>query len=134
MTRSLSRKLTLKAEVREESHVLGSLLALGQLGENEEALVALAFAKTHTLQARSQTVKIALGHTAPPHDPVGPNVLVEEVDNREDDAYSEDPFLDCERHHLSQLDIRRPFVEEEQVDSCKGVDTVDCYRYEEREP
>jgi hypothetical protein len=71
----------LKAEVREKRHVLGSLLTLGQLGEDKEALVSFPFAKPDALQARSQAVEITLGHTASSHDPVSTNMLVTEVDD-----------------------------------------------------
>ena len=67
--------LTLEAEIREERDVLGALLRLGQLGEDQEAPPALAAAPPDTLHADGQVVEVALGDVPPPPDPQASDVL-----------------------------------------------------------
>ena len=92
--------LTLEAEVREERHVLGALLRLSQLGEDQETPPALAATPSNTLHTDSEVVEVALGNIASLPDPQAADVLQDQVDERGNDADGEDPFGDVERDDL----------------------------------
>jgi hypothetical protein len=47
-----------------------------------------------------------------------------EIDDRQDDADGEDPFRDIEADQLRRRNLGGPFVEDEQVDRRKRIDTV----------
>ncbi len=126
--------LTLKTEKSKQGNVLGALLALGELGKDEEAPPAAAFAHAGALQTGSETVEEALGHGAATHDDDGTEVLVAEVDEGEDDADGKDPFRDVEGDELGGLDLRGPLVEGQQLVGREHVDGVDSQRDEEGEP
>ena len=124
-------KRTLKAEIGKQGNIFGALLALGQLGEDEEASPAMA-AQPHALEAHSQVVKVGLGNIAALHDTHSPKVLKSQVDERGDDADGEDPFRDIEANGGGNL--RRPAVKGQELNGCEGIDTVDGDRQYQREP
>lgn len=118
---------SLKAEVGEESNVLGSLLTFGQFRENQKAPPPFAAsAYPDTLQANRQVVEKRFRHTSSPNDHVCSKVFVCQVDEGEDDTDREDPFGDIERNR--RLDFRGPCVEGEQLDGSEGIDSVDSNR------
>lgn len=119
----MSSSLTLKTEVRKQSHVLGALLALCKLGKHQEPLPALALPHPHALEPDGQAVEIALGDAAPLHDPAGADVLIAQVDKRGDDGGREDPLQDVV---VVRLHRRRPPIKGQQVDGGEYVDAVQC--------
>lgn len=121
--RDILWRLTLEAEVGEEGNILSALLALGQLGKDQEAPPSLPLAGSDALQSHRQAVQVGLGHAAPPHDLMRAYVLEGEVDEGQDDAGGEDPFGDVDRDGGG--DLGRPLVEDQQVDGGKGIDAVD---------
>ena len=114
--------LTLEAEVSKESDVFGSLLALGQGSKDEKALPSLTLANADALQSNSQVVQERLSNAPPRHDAPRANVLVNKINNREENASDKDPFGDVK---VGRLDLGRPSLEGEQVDSREAVDAID---------
>ena len=114
----------LELEVYKEGNVVGALFTLGQLGKDQEASPALtSLGHTHALEDNRQRVEIALcyasrAHNAHSHDP---SIYEEDVGN--DDGNGEDPFGHFERN--LGLDLTRPLVESEKVDSSEGIGGVD---------
>jgi hypothetical protein len=117
--------LTLEAEVGEERDVLGALLTLGQFRKHKEPLPPSALAESDTLEFHSQIIEIGFGDASAPHDPVGPQVLVGEVDEGENDAYGEYPLRNVERDELGRLDLGGPLIEHEKLNGSEGIDAVD---------
>lgn len=122
----------MEAEVGEQGNVLGALLALGELGEDEEAPPALALAHADALEADGDVVEVALGDVAALHDAHGADLLEAEVDEGGDDGDGEDPLGDLEVD--GRLDLGGPLVKGEQVDGGEQVDAVDGQRDDEHEP
>lgn len=117
----------MKAEVGKEGNILGPLLTLGQLRENEEPPPSLA-AQTNTLDTDGQIVQIRFGNTSPPDDHLRSNMLVGNVHGREYNTDGEDPFGNVEGD--GGLDFRGPFVEDQEIDGGKSINGVDGNRYE----
>lgn len=85
----------LEREVREQRHVLGTLLTLRQLREDQEALPATTLAKdANGLESDSQGVEVTLSHGAAFDNEMRTDVLVDDIDPRRNDAAGENPFRD----------------------------------------
>lgn len=122
----------MKAKVGEEGNVLGTLFALGELGKDEEAFEALAFAHTETLEADGNIVEITLGNVSSLHNAHGSELFKGKVDKRGNNAGGEDPFRDLKVN--GGLDRGGPSVKGEEVDGREGIDTVDGDGDEEHKP
>jgi hypothetical protein len=55
-----------------------------------------------------------------------------QIDPGEDNTDREDPFRNIERY--DGLNFTGPFIESEEVDSCEGIDTVNCDGYNQTDP
>lgn len=85
----------LEREVGEERHILGTLLTLRQLREDQETLPATALAKdANGLESDGQGIEVALSHGAALDNQMCSDVLVYDIDPRRNDAAGEDPFRD----------------------------------------
>jgi len=101
----------LKAEIGEESYDFSSLLTLGQLSEDQESPPTSAFTQPDTFESNAQRIHKRFGDTTALHDSSGPNMLVSEVDEGQNDADGEDPFGNLEGDGLGEFDRARPSVE-----------------------
>lgn len=82
----------MKAEVGEQSNVLGSFLALGEFGKDQETLPTLALSESDTLEANGNGVEVAFSYVSSFHNAVRAEVLEGEIDEGGDDGNGKDPF------------------------------------------
>lgn len=122
----------MERKVRKQSDVLGALLALGELSEDQEAPKASTLAHANTLLTNCDVVEITLGNVAPLHHAQSPELFKSEVDKGRDDADGENPFRDLEVD--LGFDFGGPPIEDEEVDGGEGVDAVDGNGDEQHEP
>jgi hypothetical protein len=124
----------LEGEVGVKRDILGSLLTFGQFGEDKETLPPAAFLGEHseTLNTNGKRVQVASCDTARAHrtDSKHPSV------NQESEGYentdSENPTRDSERN--SGLDATAPAREGEQINSCKGIGSINGKRDKQKHP
>lgn len=88
--------------------------------------------QSHTLEDGSKRLEIALGNAARAHDADCANPSVDQEGVGDDNADGEDPLGDVEIDF--GLDLTRPFVEGEEIDSCKGIGSVDGTRHNDQDP
>jgi hypothetical protein len=115
----------LELEIDKEGDVVGTLLTLGQLCEDQEAAPALAgLGDAHTLQYSCQGLEVAFRDTSGPHDAQSPDPSVCEKDVGDDDGNGEDPFGNVKGH--GRFDLAGPFVKSKEVDGGEGIGSIDC--------
>lgn len=117
-------KRTLELKVDEKSNVVGALLTLRQLSEDQEAAPPSATAgEPHTLPDSSHWLKIALCHTTGAHDPERSQESIGQEDVGDNDGNGKDPLGNLERY--LRLYLTGPFIEGEEVDGGEGIGGVD---------
>ena len=123
--------LTLEREIRKQSYIFRTLFTLRQFGKDQETSPSTSLlGPSYTLQSNRQRIQETLTDSSSLHDTHRPNVFISNIDPRQDNTSREDPFSDIEVN--LGLNLARPFIERQQIDGGKGVDTVDRDRDEER--
>jgi hypothetical protein len=115
---------TFELEVDEESDIIYALLTSCKFGEDQEPAPSLTrLCQAHTLEDSGKGLKITFSNAARSNDTERPDPSVYEKDIGDDDANCEDPLGDVEAD--LGPDLAGPFIEGEEINSCKSVGGVD---------
>jgi hypothetical protein len=124
----------LEGEVGIKRDILGSFLTFGQFGKDKEAFPATTFSSedSETLDANGKRVQIASCDTARAHRTNSKHPSVNQEREGHENTDGENPTRDSERN--SGLHATAPAREGEQIDSGKGIGSIDGKRNKQKHP
>lgn len=124
----------LEGEVGVKRDILGSFLTFGQLGKDKEAFPPTTFPSedSETLDTNGKRVQVASCDTARAHRTNRKHPSVNQESEGHENTDGENPTRDSERD--GGLHATAPAREGEQVDSGKGIGSIDGKRDKQKHP